>query len=124
VKQRNLIEWVVLVTSVVAIVALAALLVFQGLQENEPANPGVELRLDEARTGLIGWIVPADVVNDGDEPAEAVLIEASAQVAGEAETSEIEIDYLPAGTTVEIAFAFSAEPEGEVTVRLVGFRVP
>jgi uncharacterized protein (TIGR02588 family) len=124
VKQRNVIEWAVLATSVVAIVALVGVLVIQGLHENQPANPRVELRRDESRAGPIGWIVPADVVNDGDEPAEAVLIEASAQVGGEEETSEIDIDYLPAGTTVEIAFAFSAEPEGEVSVRLVGFRVP
>ncbi len=122
--KRNIVEWAVLAVSVLAIALLVATLVVEGLSERRPANPQVELRPEEARQGSLGWIVPATVFNEGDQAAEAVVIEATATVAGESETSELEVNFLPAATEVEIAFAFSAAPSGEVTVRLVGFRVP
>jgi uncharacterized protein (TIGR02588 family) len=123
-SQRNIVEWIVLVTSVVAIALVVGVLVVEGLQEQAPANPRVELLADQARPGEEGWIIPANISNAGDEAAEAVVIEASAEVGGETERSELELDFLPAGTTVEVAFAFSAQPDGEISVRLVGFRIP
>jgi uncharacterized protein (TIGR02588 family) len=122
--KRNLVEWAVLAVSAFAIIGLVGVLVVEGLNESRPADPRVVLLTQNARPGSAGWLLPAEVTNDGDEAAEAVLIEASALVDGEPETSELEIDYLPAGTKVEVVFAFSAEPQGEVSVRLVGFRVP
>lgn len=47
-----------------------------------------------------------------------------ATVDGEPETSELEVPFLPRGSSVEIAFSFSAQPRDEVKVRLVGFRTP
>jgi hypothetical protein len=64
------------------------------------------------------------VSNGGDEAAEAVVLEAGATVDGREEISELEVNFLPAGTAVEVAFGFSARPSGDVVVRLVGFRVP
>jgi uncharacterized protein (TIGR02588 family) len=122
--RRNALEWAVLIISVVAIVALVGVLIAEGLNEGRPASPSIELRQADARQAPAGWIIPADATNDGDEAAVAVVFEASAQVAGEQETSEIEIDFLPGSTSVEVAFAFSAQPDGEVSVRLVGFRLP
>jgi uncharacterized protein (TIGR02588 family) len=122
--KRNAVEWAVLGISILAIVALVAVLVAQGLITARPPDPQVTLHEDEARQASTGWIIPADVYNAGDEAAEAVGLEASAMVAGAEETSEIEVNFLPAGTTVQIAFAFSEEPEGQVDVRLVGFRAP
>ena len=119
-----MVEWAVLAVSIVAIVSLVAALVVSGLNEARPADPRVELHLDEARTGQLGWIVPATVRNEGDETAEAVVIEATATVDGGEESSEIEVPFLPAGSEEDVVFAFSAEPESEVTVRLVGFQLP
>lgn len=117
-------EWAVLAASVAAIVLLAAVLVVEGISEARPPDPTVELRHAEGRQGVLGWIVPASVSNGGDDAAESVVLEASATIDGESEVSELEVNFLPAGTTVEVAFAFSAQPSGDVTVRLVGFRVP
>jgi len=122
--KRNLLEWAVLGVSIVAIIVLVGVLVVEGLGESAPANPSIVLRSADARQSVTGWVIPADATNEGDEAGVAVVFEASAEVDGEEETSEIEIDFLPAGTTVEVAFAFSAEPDGEVSVRLVSFRVP
>ena len=122
--KRNALEWAVLAVSVLAIVVLVSVLVVEGIGENRPTSPSIELRLDEARQSPAGWIVPADATNEGDEAGVAVVFEATADVEGEEETSEIAVDFLPAGSTVEVAFAFSARPDGEVSVRLVGFRTP
>ena len=122
--RRNIVEWAVLGASIVGIVVLAAILVIEGVGEARPPDPTVELRPAGARQGAVGWIVPATVSNGGDEAAEAVVLEASATVHGQEEMSELEVNFLPAGSTVEVAFGFSARPSGDVVVRLVGFRVP
>ena len=122
--SRNALEWVVLVVSVLAIAAVAVILVADGLREPQNADPRVEIHADQARQGSLGWIVPATVSNGGDVPAEAVIVEAETTVSGETEASELEVDYLPAGSSVEIAFSFSAQPEGEITVQLIGYRMP
>jgi len=122
--KRNPLEWIVLGASVLAIVALVGVLVLEGLAGGGPANPTVELRPDEGYQGGIGWIIPATVHNVGDESAEAVVIEAEATIEGEPEISELEVPFSPAGSTVDVAFAFSARPEADVTVRLISFRVP
>lgn len=122
--KRNAVEWAVLAISVAAIAALVGVLVVTGLSESQPADPQVQLRVEESRPGALGWIVPATVSNGGDEAVQAVVLEATATVAGAEEVSELQVDHLPAGTEVEVSFGFRGQPEGEVTVRLVGFQVP
>jgi uncharacterized protein (TIGR02588 family) len=123
--RRNWLEWVVLVVSALAVSAVVAYLAYDGLTSgNDPANPTIELHLDAARQGELGWIVPATMRNTGDRPAEAVVIEATGTVAGKEEKTELDVDFLPAGTEVDVELAFSAKPEGPIEVRLVGFRSP
>lgn len=122
--KRNAVEWAVVIISILSIALLVGVLVVEGFNLSRPPDPTIELRQSEARQGTLGWIVPATVTNAGDQAAEAVVLEATATVEGETEASELEVNFLPAGTEVEIAFSFSGEPTGEVTVRLVGFRVP
>jgi uncharacterized protein (TIGR02588 family) len=123
--RRNWLEWVALAVSVIAVTAVVGYLAYDGLTSgNDPADPTIEIRLDEARQGALGWIVPATMRNTGDRPAEAVVIEATGTVGGKQEKTELEVDFLPAGTEVDIELAFSARPEGNIAVRLVGFRSP
>jgi len=122
--KRNVVEWAVLAVSVLAIVLVVGALVVEGLNETRPANPHVELHADQARQGTLGWIVPATVSNDGDQAVEAVILEAEATVNGEPETSKLEVPFLPADSSVDLAFSFSGQPSDEVQVRLVGFRIP
>lgn len=122
---QNWLEWVVLAISGALVVGLVGFLVVAGItDERRPPEPLVELYLDEAYEVSNGWILPAMVTNGGDEAAEALALRATATVDGAAEESEITIDFLPAGTDVEVSFGFSAEPEGDVTVQTVGFRLP
>jgi uncharacterized protein (TIGR02588 family) len=123
--RQNWLEWVALVISVVAVIGVVGFLLVDGLRdEGEPPNPTVELHIDQAYPTDHGWIVPATVTNGGDEAAEALVLRATASVAGEEEESELTVDYLPAGTAVEISFGFTAEPEETPAVQVVGFRLP
>jgi uncharacterized protein (TIGR02588 family) len=123
--NRNWVEWLALAISIVAVAGVVGFLVVDGLaDEGRPPLPVVHLELAMAYPSDHGWLLPATVTNDGDEAAEAVLLRATATVAGDEEESEVTIDFLPAGTEVEVTFGFSAEPEGEVSVQIVGFRLP
>ena len=78
----------------------------------------------ERPPGDAGWIIPLTITNDGDQSVESVVLEATATVDGQEETSEIELPFLPARTELQAEVAFSARPDEPITVRLVGFRLP
>ena len=123
--RQNWVEWVALAISALAVIGVVGFLVVDGLgDEGQPPTPIVELRRSEAYATDHGWILPATVTNDGDRAAEALVLRATATVAGGEEESELTVDHLPAGTSVEVSIGLSAEPEGEVTVQVVGFRLP
>lgn len=123
--RRNWLEWIVLVTSAIALAGLVGFLVVDGARdEGRPPQPVVTLDVESAYRVAAGWLLPATVTNDGDATAEAVVLRATASVGGEVEESELTVDYLPVGTAVEITFGFSDEPDGEVSVHVVGFRLP
>lgn len=122
--KRNAVEWTVLGVSLLAIAIVLGALVLEGIGDSRPADPAVVLHSAEARQAASGWIIPATISNQGDEAAEQVVIEASADVGGATEVSRLVIDFLPAGTAVEGSFAFSAQPSAEVGVRLVSFVSP
>ena len=123
--RRNWVEWVVLVIGAAAILGVVGFLVVDGLTDaGRRPEPRVALQPDAAYETTTGWIVPATVTNDGDRPAEELVLRATATVDGSEEESEVTIDFLPPGTDVEVAFGLSAAPDGEVTVTTVGFRLP
>lgn len=123
--RQNWLEWVVLGVSVAAVVGLVGFLLVDGVtDEGRPPVPVVALQVDAAYDVADGWILPAMVTNDGDEVAEALVLRATATVEGTEEESEISIDFLPAGTDIDVSFGFSGRPDGDVTVSIVGFRLP
>ncbi len=123
--RQNWLEWGALVISIIAVIGVVGFLVVDGLSDGgQPPSPIVELHADKAYPTDHGWIVPATVTNDGDEAAEALVLRATATVAGDEEESELTVDYLPAGTAVEISFGFSAEPDAAPLVQVIGFRLP
>lgn len=123
--RQNWLEWVVLAVSTAAVVGLVGFLLVDGVMDQGRApEPRVELQTDEAYEADGAWLVPATVTNDGDEAAEAITLRAAATVDGAEEESEVDIDFLPPGTDVDVTFGFGAAPDGEVTVTIVGFRLP
>ena len=122
--RQNWLEWGVLVFSVAAIVALVGYLAVTAVSTNTPPALSVLGHPDEARSTDAGWELPVTVRNDGGEAAAMVAIEATASVAGETETAQLEIDLLGPGTEEELVFLFSEAPDGEVDLRLIGFHLP
>jgi len=123
--RQNWIEWVALLLSGVLVLSVVGFLVVDGLRdEGQPPEPVVVLRPDEAYATDHGWILPATVSNSGDTAAEALVLRATVTVDGAEEESELTVDYLPAGTEVEVSFGFSGQPDGELSVQIVGFRLP
>lgn len=122
--KRNLVEWIVLGVSAIAILAVVGLLVTEGLATGAPPDPSVELHRDQARTTSLGWVVPATISNEGDDSADQVALEATATVDGKEEMSAFGVAFLPAGSEVEVEIGFSAEPDGAIDVRIVGYGVP
>lgn len=123
--RQNWAEWAALAVSVIAVVGIVGVLVVDGIFTDEgPPEPVVELQVAAGYETAAGWILPATITNDGDEAAESVVLRATTSIAGAEEESELTIDYLPAGTHVDVSFGFSAEPDGEVTVQTVSFRLP
>lgn len=123
--RQNWLEWVALGVSLAAVMGVVGFLVVDGIiDEGRPPSPVVELRADTAYATAHGWLVPATVTNDGDVAAEALVLRGTATVGGEVEEGELTVDYLPAGTSVEVSFGFSDEPDGSVTVQVIGFRLP
>ncbi len=120
--RRNRVEWIVLGVSSLAVATVLGLLLYAGLTDTgRPPTPIVTLHPENAYLMSTGWMLPATAHNDGDRSAQGVTFLAAATVNGNEEEAELTIDYLPAGTDVDLAFGFSAEPDGEVTVRVTGF---
>jgi len=123
--RQNAVEWAVLALSVAVIVALVAALVVDGVgDKGAPPRPTIVVHEAHAQATGGGWLVPATIGNDGDQAAEQVTVEAAAEVDGVQQTSQAEVDFLPSGATIEVAFGFTDRPDGEVTVRVIGYRLP
>jgi uncharacterized protein (TIGR02588 family) len=123
--RQNAVEWVVLALSVAVIVVLVAALVVDAVaDEGAPPRPTIVVHEADARATEVGWLLPATIGNDGDQAAEQVTVEAAAEVDGVQQTSQAEVDFLPSGASTEVAFGFTDRPDGEVTVRVIGYRLP
>jgi uncharacterized protein (TIGR02588 family) len=122
--RQNWLEWAVLVVSGAVIAALVGYLAITAVSTPSPPAISILGHLDEARSTDVGWELPVTVRNEGGEAAALVAIEGTATVAGEVETSEVEIDLLGPGTKADLVLVFSEAPDGEVHLRLVGYRLP
>lgn len=123
--KRDWLEWTILGVSVVLVVGLVGYLVVAGLTNDGPPAFRTEIQAADASASTDGgWLVPLRVMNDGGEAAVAVVIEGTATVAGVNESSQLVVDVVAAGSAVDLVLGFSARPDGEIHVRIVGFETP
>jgi uncharacterized protein (TIGR02588 family) len=122
VEPRNWVEWAIVALSAGAVAAIVGFLVLDAAMDSGgPPAPVVRLHPERAYEIPNGWMLPATAANKGDRAAEALLLVAAATVEGKTEEAEVTVDYLPGGSQVQVTFGFSAEPEGDIDVRVSGF---
>ena len=123
--KRNWLEWLILLVSTGLVLGLVGYLLVSGLTSRGPAAIRTEvLTAEGAAAPDGGWLVPLTVRNEGDTAAVAIVVEATATVDGAEEMSQLTVDLLAAASEVELMLGFSGRPEGEVTIRVVGFETP
>jgi uncharacterized protein (TIGR02588 family) len=122
--KKNRLEWTVFGISLALILAVAGLLVYQEITGGDsPAS--LVARADAPQATAGGFAVPIDVRNIGDTSAEEVRIEAALTWTGGTERGEVVVPLVPYRSKRRAWIAFSHDPrDGEITVRVLGYREP
>ena len=123
--RRNWLEWAILAVSIAVIVMLVGYLAIAGLSGSGPPALRAEVGPAGAAAGPDGgWLVPVEVRNDGGTAAVGIVVEGTATVSGEEEVSELTIDVLAAESEVQVVLGFGGQPDGDISLRIVGYETP
>ena len=123
--RRNVLEWAILAVSVVAIVGIVGFLLVEAVADGgRPAVVGATADMERGVAGEEGWLVPIRVYNRGGTAALSVAVEVTGTVDGSEEVSELTVDVLAGGSEVELLAGFSARPDANVEIRIVGLGTP
>ena len=123
--KRNPLELAILTVSLATVIALIAYLSNDALLgTGSAASFRVDVGTGAAANGGDGWLVPLRVRNSGGQAALDVTLVGRASVDGVDETSQLTVGVLAAESSAELVLGFSAHPDGEVTIRIVGFEAP
>ena len=122
--QKNWVEWTVFAFSAVLIVSVIGFLVYENAAIGDaPPDIQVQIGTPEPRTGY--FAVPVEVMNKGDHTAEGVHIEVVLKGAGEEETGDFEIQFLPRRGSREAWVTFKSDPRnGTLEARVLGYEKP
>jgi len=117
-------EWIVFGVSALILFAIVAALIVLALQGSDPAAPVAEAPGTVRPVGE-QFLVPVEIVNEGDESAAQVQVQAELTIGGTTSTSDQVIDFLGRGERHELTFVFDDDPAGgELTIGVVSFAAP
>ena len=125
-KKRTGAEWITLTVSVLIVLGLAGLVIYQeAARGTEPPVIEVQPKLGEIRREGDAYYVPIDIANKGEVTAEDIEVQVSLEIEGEEpETIAFAVKFLAGGETGEQTVVFQKDPaEGELTY-LVAFTTP
>jgi len=124
-EQKNWFEWLVFAISLVLVLALVGYLC-RDIWTARSGPPDIEITLSPASKRSGHYVVPVTVTNRGYESAEAVHLEVTLKKkSGEEERAEVELQFLPRGSTRRAVVTFESDPaEAEVSARVLGHRRP
>lgn len=109
-QERSVAEWTTMALSVLLVAGLMAAVAYPSLRA-APAPVSIEVKMEVERIRESGdeWYVPVRIRNVGEEAAEAarVTLETSGR---DAQSVEVEIDFLAGGEEVEAVAVFSRDP--------------
>ena len=122
--NKNALEWTVFGVSLVLILGVTGLLLWQHVTgSNHP--PAIVIHAGEPVETAGGFAVPIDVRNDGDLTAEDVLVEATLVWPGGMERGEAVLTLIPYRSARRAWIVFSRDPRtAALQTRVLGYREP
>lgn len=124
---RSMAEWTTLGISLAILFGIAGLVTYLYLAGGaQPPIITAEPKLDELRHDRGAYYLPVEVINQGDETAEGVRVEAElVSESGPPETAEFTLLFLAGGERAHGTAVFSEDPsKGDLTVRAISFVTP
>lgn len=120
----NAFERVVFATSLVLVVFILGVLVYDALR-TETSAPTLRLTLGEVEQQAGHFVVPVQVHNDGDRTAQDVHVEVQLGAGPSGEKGTFTLDWLPRQAQQEGRVTFSHNPSHDsLSARVLGFKVP
>ena len=122
--EKNWLEWTVFAFSALLIVGVIGFLCYESATMGDaPPDIHVQIGKPEQRAGH--FAVPIETTNKGDHTAEGVHIEVVLKGAGEEETGDFEIQFLPRHGSREAWVTFKNDPRnGTLEARVLGYEKP
>ena len=125
IPKKNWLEWAVFAIGLVLVVTVFSYLVYDALTLGDaPPMMAIEIGQPEQQGQLI--VVPVAVTNQGDQPADGVIVEVTYEGAQEPQQSQFEIAFLPRSATGAGWASFESGPGaiGEFKARVIGYGKP
>ncbi len=125
IPQKNWLEWTVFAIGLVLVASVLGFLVYDAVTLGDaPPMMAIEIGQPEQQGQHI--IVPVAVTNQGDQPAEGVVVEVTYEGEQEPQQSQFEIAFLPRSATGEGWASFQTESgaSGEFKARVIGYQKP
>jgi uncharacterized protein (TIGR02588 family) len=125
IPQKNWLEWVVFGIGLLLITSVFGFLVYDALTLGDtPPTMAIQIGQPEQQGQHV--IVPVAVTNQGDQPAEGVVIEVIYEGAQEQQQAQFEIAFLPRSATGEgwASFQAASAEIGQFKARVIGYQKP
>jgi uncharacterized protein (TIGR02588 family) len=125
IPQKNWLEWVVFAISLLLITSVFGFLAYDALTLGD-APPAMAIQVGQPEQQGQHVIVPVAVTNQGDQPAEGVVIEVIYEGEQEPQQAQFEIAFLPRSATGEgwASFQASSAEIGQFKARVIGYQSP
>jgi len=125
-KKRTAAEWVTLSLSVLIVLALAGLVIYQQMvRGTEPPSIEVMPKLEEMRQEGDAYYVPIEVTNKGETTAEDIEVQLSLDTGeGQPETAAFTLKFLAGAESESQTVVFQSDPSKGKLTHVVAFSTP
>lgn len=122
--KKNWLEWLVFGGSIVLVGCLLAYLAYAGVSGGD-APPDLVVELGAPMQQTQHFSIPILVTNQGDIPAEDVVVQVTLDGSAKQEQAEFSVAYLPSGGSGAGWATFTSDPSsGTLVTRVVGYTTP
>ena len=122
--KKNWLEWLVFGSSIVLVAGLLGYLGYASLVTGD-APPDLVVELGAPVRQTQHFSVPIAVTNQGDIPAEDVIVQLTLDTGATPEEAQFSVAYLPSDGTGAGWATFQSDPgQGKLTTRVVGYTIP